>query len=382
MWFRSLAIGFVGLAVALLVGCQGHQPSSQLAAPNGEILYVLDNVSVTTYSIDPSTLEPSIVAASVALIPASSSVLQFVPSPDDHFLYVLWSDSQQQEHLSTYATDLSGTPQIPAVQSLDVTSLSQLNIHPSGKFAYAMQQNNATGAYISTIILFHVEASGILQADANVQGTYGPALFPTSLYGLSADGTQIYLTSEDANGPMYWDSIVNGQNGTLTADDFFFRSPTGDSVVVISPTLVIDYQNSYNYSSPGYVNVLSNVPEPPQQLIHCAPAMLGACGKATNVQLDTSGQYLFLTDPTSQQVRVARMDLPANVVTDTGNFFPFTAETPGFAFSPDGTVVYAWLASDSSLHMYRFDQSSGNLTEGGASIPLPNRSGFAPALRQ
>ena len=122
MWFRSLAIGFVGLAVALLVGCQGHQPSSQLAAPGGEILYVLDNVSVTTYSIDPSTLEPSIVAASVALIPTSSSVLQFVPSPDDHFLYVLWSDSQQQEHLSTYATDLSGTPQIPPVQSLDVTS--------------------------------------------------------------------------------------------------------------------------------------------------------------------------------------------------------------------------------------------------------------------
>jgi hypothetical protein len=322
------------------------------------------------------------VAASVALIPASSSVLQFVPSPDDHFLYVLWSDSQQQEHLSTYATDLSGTPQIPAVQSLDVTSLSQLNIHPSGKFAYAMQQNNATGAYISTIILFHVEASGILQLDANVQGTYGPALFPTSLYGLSPDGTQIYLTSEAANGPMYWDSIVNGQNGTLTADDFFFRPPTGDSVVVISPTLVIDYQNSYNYSSPGYVNVLSNVPEPPQQLIHCAPAMLGACGKATNVQLDPSGQYLFLTDPTSRQVRVARMELPADVVTDTGNFLPFTAETPGFAFSPDGTVVYAWLASDSTLHIYRFDQSSGNLTEGGASIFLPNGSGFAPALRQ
>ncbi len=382
MRFRSLAIGFVGLAVALLVSCQGHQASSELSSPSGEILYVLDNVSLTTYAIDPSTLEPSIIAGSVALIPTSSFILQFVPSPDDHFLYLLWSDSQQQEHLSTYATDLSGAPQVPAVQSLNVTSLSQLNIHPSGKFAYAMQQDSAAGSYISTIVLFHVEASGMLQQDPQVQGTYGPALFPTFLDGLSPDGTQIYLTSEDANGLMYWDSIMNVQNGTLTADDFFFRPPTGDSVGVISPTLVIDYQNSYNDSQPGYVNVLSNVPEPPQQLIHCAPAMLDACGKATNVQLDPSGQYLFLTDPTSQQVGVARINLPANVVADTGNHLPFTAETPGFAFSPDGKVVYAWLASDSNLHIYRFDQTSGNLTEGAASIPLPNGGGFAPALRQ
>ena len=384
MWFRGLVIGFVVFAVALLVGCQGqgkHEPSLPLSAPSGEILYVVDNVSVTTYAIDPGTLEPSIAGGSVGLIPTSSFLLQFVPSPDDHFLYVLWSDTQQQEHLSAYATDESGVPQIPPVQSLDVSSLSQLNIHPDGKFAYAMELDNSTGAYISTIFLFHIKTSGILQLDSHVQGIYGPALFPTLLYGVSPDGTQIYLTSEDANGPVYWESTVNGQNGTLAADDLLFRPPIRDSVV-LGATLVIDYQNARNYLQPGYVNVLSNEPEPPQQLIHCASAMLGACGAATNVQLDPSGKYLFLTDPESQQVRVARLDLPANVITDTGNFFPFTAETPGFAFSPGGTLVYAWLASDFSLHIYRFDQTSGNLMEGGASIPLTNSAGFSPALRR
>jgi hypothetical protein len=381
MCFRSFAIGLVAFAVALLVGCQGGHAPSPFSAPSGEILYVVDNVSVTTYAIGPGTLEPSTIGGSVGLLPTSSFILQFVPSPDDHFLYVLWSDTQQQEHLSAYATDLSGVPQIPPVQTLDVSSLSQLNIHPSGKFAYAMELDNSTGAYISTILLFHISASGILQPDAHVQGRYGPASFPTFLYGVSANGTQIYLTSEDANGPVYWESGLNSQNGTLAPNDLLFRPPFRDAVA-LGATLVVDYQSALNHSPPGYVNVLSNEPEPPQQLIHCVSTMLGACGTATNVQLDPSGEYLFLTDPASQQVHVADIDLSANVITDTGNFFPFTAETPGFAFSPDGTLVYAWLASDSSLHIYRFDQTSGNLTEGAASVPLPNSAGFSPALRR
>jgi len=384
MWFRTFAIGFVALAVALLVACQAqgkHQPSSPFSTPSGEIVYVVDNVSVTTYTIDPGTLEPSTVGGSVGLLPTSSFMLQLVPSPDDHFLYVLWFDTQQQEHLSSYATDLSGVPQIPPVQTLDVSSLSQLNIHPSGKFAYAMELDNSTGAYISAILLFHITALGILQLDANVQGRYGPAPFPTLLYGVSPDGTQIYLTSEDANGPLYWESALNGQNGTLAANDLLFRPPIRDSVV-LGATLVVDYQSALNYSQPGYVNVLLNEPEPPQQLIHCVGTMLGACGTATNVLLDPSGNYLFLTDPASQQVHVAGIDLSANVITDTGNFFPFTAETPGFTFSPDGTLVYAWLARDHSLHIYRFDQTGGSLTESGASIPLSKSVGFLPALRR
>jgi 6-phosphogluconolactonase (cycloisomerase 2 family) len=110
--------------------------------------------------------------------------------------------------------------------------------------------------------------------------------------------------------------------------------------------------------------------------------MLSACGTASNVQLDPSGAYLFVTDSASQMVRVARINLSSKTLTDTGNFFPITAQIPGFAFSPDGTIVYAWLASDSNLHMYGFDSSTGRLTEGGTSIPMSNSAGFVPALRR
>jgi len=388
MWVRRLVVGFVAFAVALLVGCQGlsnHEPSSPLSAPlsapSGEILYVVDNVSVTTYAIDPGTLEPSVAGGSVGLLSTSSSLLQFVPSPDDHFLYVLWSDNQQQEHLSTYATDVSGVPQIPPLQVLNVSSLSQLNIHPSGEFGYAMQSDNSTATYISTLLLFHIKPSGIPQPVPDAQGIYGPALMPTLLYGVNPEGTQLYLESEDANGPMYWERTVNGQTGTLAVDVLLLRPPIRDSVV-LGATLIIDYQNALDCSWPRYVNVFPNKPDPLQPLIQCASAMLSACGTATNVQLDPSGNYLFLTDPASRQVRVGSINLPENAVTDTGNFLPFTAQTPGFAFSPDGTLVYALLATDFSLHIFRFDQTSGNLVEGDASIPMPNSAGFSPALRR
>ena len=110
--------------------------------------------------------------------------------------------------------------------------------------------------------------------------------------------------------------------------------------------------------------------------------MLAACATATNVQLSPIDKYLFLTDPSTQQIQVARIHLTADDVQDTGNFIPMTAQTPGFAFSPDGTLVYALLASDSSLHVYSFDSSNGQLVGGGAPLPMGNSPGFAPASRQ
>jgi 6-phosphogluconolactonase (cycloisomerase 2 family) len=384
MRLKHLITGFVAIAVCLFVGCQGiseQKASSPSQSPGGQLLYVSDRGRITTYSTDPSSLDLTVVGSAVNLIDASSSVLQLVPSADDQFLYVLWSDKEQQEHLSVFATDASGIPQIPPIQILDVSSLSQLNVHPSGQFAYAMSIETSAGMYTSTILLFHAAASGILQLDPEAQGVYGPASIPTLLYGLSPDGKQLYVTSEDENGSAYWQRAINQQTGTLSADVLLLVSPFRDSVA-FGATVIIDYQSALSCSEPRSVNVFANKPEPSRQLIHCGSDMLDACGTATDVQVDPSGQYLFLTDPTSQKVRVAYIDLSKNVVADTGNFIPFTMQTPGFAFSPDGTLVYALLACDCSLHVYRFDQTSGHLTEGASSIPMTNSSGFLPARHQ
>jgi hypothetical protein len=67
---------------------------------------------------------------------------------------------------------------------------------------------------------------------------------------------------------------------------------------------------------------------------------------------------------------------------DTGSFFPMTSQVPGFAFSPDGSIVYAMLAADSSVHFYHFYAKSGNILEGGIPLPLASGAGINPAQRQ
>jgi len=387
MRFRPLTTGLMAFAVALWFGCQGLSKNGTYLVPTPtaaaakEILYIVDKGEVTTYTIDTEDLAPLMAGGPVNLIPTSSALLQLLPSPNDHVLYVLWSDDTQQEHLATYATDLSGVPQLPAVQILNVASLSQLNIHPSGGFIYAMQRNSSSEMYTTTIQLFRVLPSGMLQPSPQVQGEYGPSVMPTLLYGLSPDGTELYLQSEEANGPVYWERKVNGDDGTLAADVLLFRPPGKDSVV-FGTTLIIDYQNEMDCPQPRYVDVLPNEPQPPGPLIQCRSNMLGACGAASNVQLDPSGTYLFLTDTEAQQVRVVKIDLSRHAVTDTGSFLPLSAQTPGFSFSPDGTLVYALLASDRSVHIFGFDRTSGRLGEGPTPIPRSASAGFLPARRR
>ena len=382
MWLRRLSISFVASAVSLLLGCQAvNHSSSSSSVSSGEILYVVDNGNVTTYSIDPASLQPSVAETPVNLLPASSSsLLQFVPAPNDNSVYVLWSDSGQQEHLSTYSTDPSGVPQVPAIQTLDVSSLSQLNIHPSGKFAYAMQVQGSYGPFTSTIFLFHIRRSGMLQPKGQVLSKYGPSPTPTLLYGMTSTGTELYLGSDQQKGPVYWERSVNKQTGTLAAQVLLLSPPIQDTTV-FGTSLIIDYQNALNTVPPRYVTVFPNTPNPRKHLIQCGSAMLSACGDTSNVQLDPSGQYLFMTDPASQQVRVGHINLAKHTIEDTGNFLPLTAQTPGFSFSPDGKFVYALLASDLSIHIFSFDRTTGILTEGSTTIPIPASAGFAPALR-
>lgn len=376
MRFRRPVIALVAFGIVSAIGCQG--PSSLSPSQSAtQLVYVVEGVTVTTYTVDPGTLAPSSVG-SVSLLPASASLLQLVPAPDDHVLYALWADSKRQEHLSAFTTDTSGVPQLPSAQMLSVSSVSQLNIHPSGRFAYAIQMDASQGAYLSEILLFRLSGLGRVGLSPSVEGSYGPAPFPTLLYGISPLGNQIYLTSEGANGPEFWKRKVN-RAGSLNSAVLVLQPPPKDSVILWA-NLVIDYQSALNYSQPEYVDILSTERQPPRLLIHCTQAMLAACASATNVHLDPSGHYLFLTDPSAQQVQIARIDFSAKVITDTGNSFPLTATPSGFAFSPDGKLVYALLASDSNLHIYAFDPSTGNLSPGAESIPLPESAAFLPAM--
>jgi len=156
----------------------------------------------------------------------------------------------------------------------------------------------------------------------------------------------------------------------------------GDDEEVVLGNMIIDQYRSGTSPSRSYLDIFPNVPNPGQAVIHCTIESLSFCATATNVQLDPSGRYLFLTDPATQAVHVAAIKLSSRKISDTGSSMPMTSQTPGFAFSPDGRIVYALLASDGLVHFYHFDRASGSLSEAGTPLALPPGSGICPAQQR
>jgi hypothetical protein len=149
------------------------QSTAASGPPSGEtssqVLYVIENGTVSTYSVDKNALTFTSLGPPVNLIP-TGSLVQFVPAPHDEFLYVLWSDAANQQHPSVFATDTSGIPQAPALQTVDAPSLYQFNIHRSARFAYMVQVSALNAEYTSTVRLFHVNsADGKLHEDSKLQ---------------------------------------------------------------------------------------------------------------------------------------------------------------------------------------------------------------------
>ena len=377
MSFRSRFVGFLlVLGSSLLLSCGGpNAPES--AKPSTEILYVIGNGSVTTYSIDPSSLTANPAEQPVALTSPPASLLQFDPSPHDRFLYAVWSDAQSVQHLSVFGTDDSGVPQIPATQTLDADSLSQFNMHPGGKFAYMLQVSSSNNQYSAKIRLFKVQADdGSLKENPQLQGTYGPAPFwPAVLYGFSPDASKLYISSQTTSGSVYLQRPINTQNGTLAASNQLITL-NGDEDVAMGAVIAVLHRNSQNPNQ-GYLDVYPNIPNA-KRAIHCTASMLSFCGIASDIKLDHSGKFLFLTDPVSGGVHVARVNVTSHKLIDTGSSLPMTSQTPGFVFNHDGSIVYV-METDGSVHFFHFDLASGSLTEDGTPLPLAQGSGICPA---
>jgi hypothetical protein len=377
-----------GLVLSLLLGvsiwlsCGGTNFAAHPASPDGEILYIINKSTISAYSIEPDSLAATLIEQPVPLVPVTASLVQFVPSLDDRFVYSLWSDGQNVQHLSVFQTDASGVPKVPAIQVLNADSLSQFNMHPNGQFAYMLELTSSKNGYEADIRLFNVQADGgMLKENPKVQGTYGPSnIWPAFLYGFSEDGSKLYDTSMVATGAVYRERSINLTNGALGGDKQIF-SASGEQDIVIGKVIVDQYRSGSS-ANENSLNIFPNTSNPSRAIIHCTMAMLSFCATATNVQLDSSGHYLFLTDPATQAVHVASIDLSSGKVRDTGNSIPMTSQTPGFVFSPDGSIVYAMLASDRSVHFYAFDRASGSLSEGGTPLALASDSGICPAQHQ
>ncbi len=381
MYLRQSAVAlFLSLALGLSLSCGGTGTHPTADLPSGQVLYVFSSGSISTYSIDPASLEVTLLEQPVELVPPPASLMQFDPSPHDHFVYAVWSDGQSVQHLSVFATDSYGVPQLPAIQTLDADSLSQFNLHPNGQFAYMLQVVQNNSGYYAKIRLFNVKGgNGTLKENTQLQGTYGPApCWPAQLYGFSPDGTKLYDASSIPTGSVYRQRSINKTNGTLAPDNQLITL-NGNEDVTIGSVIAVQHQNTAEPSQ-AYLDIFPNVPNP-KRAIHCTPAMLMYCSTSTNIQLDHSGKFLFLTDPATAAIHVVGMNLAKNEIVDTHNSMPMTSQTPGYVFNQAGSIVYA-TQMDGNIHFFHFDPTSGSLTEGGTPLPIAQGSGICPAHYQ
>lgn len=187
------------LTATVWVSCGGAGASAgpgPQATSGVEILYVIQGSSIATYRIDGVTAALTPAGLPVATDGPDFSAL--VPSPDGHFVYQDWGDAAGG-HVRAYRTDVSGVPQLPLVQSLELPVAGTLMMHPSGRLAYYMHEgvvgDSETGTMVADIWAFQVDAKTgqLTQSAGPVASSSGPAMFwSDSLYGFSSDGTQLY----------------------------------------------------------------------------------------------------------------------------------------------------------------------------------------------
>lgn len=352
-----------------------------------QVVYVLDGSTLTTYDIDPQTLNANQVGTS-SVTQDLSPVL--TTSPDGHFVY--YTDfgftPNQGNKLWVYATDSTGSPQGPAVQELDGTYLWGLPVfNPKANFAYLFSAvTNKQDFTTYTVWRFAFDpTSGKLGQKQSVASYYlysnpsGNDCAPTIL-GFSADGTKLYdeigcYGPYNSSSATYNARAVNLQTGALGPDQQVFNWSNGDAggyeSVQFIKTLVFNFVTPNDFE-PGVeqVNVFPLQPNTSNPIVQCDATMLEACGYSSGVA-HPSGEYVFMGVSTDS-TQIDKVELGQKKIVDTGNYIPYSFGK----FSPDGTLVYGYSWQNTSVYVeiYGFNAATSEVTPGG-SIYLP--SGFA-----
>ncbi len=345
------------------------------------VFYLASGSSITTYNVDPATGVPTQVGTPLTI--SGAQFTEIIPSPNDHFIYVLWPDAKSNFWLSVYDTNIYGVPRSTPVQTLAAQGW-QVMIHPNGKYAYILQTVSGQQGYSSTLYLYYVDpTTGVLTQNPNIQATYGPDYFyMESLVSFNKAGTRLYdlwsVSFDGENNYYYSYHPVDTATGQLSPDVgtiFTASNYTGLDEQYFTSNLILNLDNQNNGGS--VLNVYRNVKNPQHPYFVCDQAMLNACSTAYNYWVSIDGQYVFLPD--TSDVVIGHIDLTNKKITETGTI-------PGKPFlylSPDDQLIYAVDGSTNVMQAYLFDASNGTVTAGGSTtFSDTNGYGLFTAVRR
>ena len=381
----------VSLLLVTLTSAQNTASASSRAASTPvQVVYLTAGTTIVTYDVDPQTLNP----AQVGSITVPNAVVNpdvnpwLIAAPNDHFIYYIGYVSQSQEHLWVFATDSTGSPQLPAVQQLNVKNLDGLQVDPKANFAYAVFEGvNVDHAYTTPwyIRRYAIDPASGKLSQPQLEATYaldngadGTTLCGLSLLGFNSNGTSLYdevsCSAEGANDATYNERTVNLTTGALGDDVEVYSWQNGtegfESVQFVDVRR-FDFVVPFNYAQ-GYdsVNIYPIVPSTSTPLLTCTAQMLESCGYSSGL-VHPSGKYLFMAIA-SDLTQIDKVELSQTKIVDTSNYIPYEVTQ----FSPDGTLVYgvASVYSTYQLMIYGFNVATSEVTPGGF-IYLPSTYG-------
>ena len=373
-WFQCVC------ALLFLLAISSEVAGAQTAL---HVFYFTSNSTITTYNVDPTGVPTQV--GSPLTIAGAQWIGNIWPSPNDHFIYVLWPDANYKYSLSVYDTDASGVPQSTPVQTFAAPSWQML-IHNSGKYAYVIKTHSGSNGYSENLYLYHInQTTGALTQDPKIQATYGPDYYYLeSLVSINKAGTRLYdlwsVSFDGENNYYYSYHPINTTTGQLSPDVgtiFTASNYTGldEQYFTTNYILNLDNQNS----GPSVLNVYPNVKNPQQPLFTCTQSMLNACGTAYNYWLSVDEQYVFL--PETGDIAIGRIEGSTNQIVETGTI-PAPNYVYLFPFGPDNRLIYAD-EGGGLIQIYLFNSVQGTVTNGGTITFNPAESySLYPAIRR
>jgi hypothetical protein len=394
-----LFVCFVLLYLSTLTSAQDTASAvAQSSNTPVQVIYLAEGTTIVTYNVDPQTLNPT----QVASLTVPNAVLNpdvnpwLIAAPNDHFIYYIGYVSQSQQRLWVFATDSTGSPQLPAVQGIDVKNLNGLQVDPKANFVYAAFEGvNTDNSYTTPWYLrrYAVDPASGKLSHAQLEATYalgngaeGTAFCGLSLLGFKTSGTSLYDEVEcSAHGTIatYNERTVNLTNGALGDDVEVYTWQNGNSggfeSIQFVANRLFDFVVPFDYAQ-GYdsVNIYPVVPSSSTPLLTCTAAMLEACGSSVGLA-HPSGKYVFMAIA-SDLTQIDKVELSQKKIVDSSNYVPYRVTQ----FSPGGTLVYgiASVYSTYQLMIYGFNVATSEVTPGGY-IYLPSTyEAFFTAERQ
>jgi hypothetical protein len=383
--FLCLILFFASFALA-----QNPNPQNSFAAqPSSstvQVVYVVEGTTIVTYNVNQQTLYATQVGTSLTV--NASSVYFLYPSPNDHFLYVVAYDASSNKHLWVYDTDISGVPQVPAVQEIDARGFDGLQINPKINFLYAVYEA-PSGLYNTayTIQRYVIDPSAGKISQPQVEGTYilpngaeGTEGCYLSIMGFTPTGNNLFdeigCSYHGGNSATYNERTLNLKTGALGPDVQIYswnNATEGGEYVQFVRNHMFDFVTPNNYD-PGVnsVNIYPVQPNTNTPLVQCTATMLEACGYAGGVA-HPSGKYVFMAI-SQGATQIDKVELSAKKIVDTSHYIPNNVSQ----FSPDGTLVYGVSYSNPGyyIEIYGFNVATSDVTTSGGIIGIPSINDF------